>query len=82
MSSIYNTQVDNAKDIGLVMPMYKLVEYSDDHSETFGSLWQYYIDEPGLTDDDAVDNFSGNSTSFKFKQKIAGTPSADGIKRT
>ena len=48
MSSIYNTQVDNAKDIDLVMPMYKLVEYSDDHSETSGGLWQYYRDEPGL----------------------------------
>ena len=30
------------------MPMYKLVEYSDDHSETSGSLWQYYRNEPGL----------------------------------
>ena len=30
------------------MPMYKLVEYSDDHSETSGGLWQYYRDEPGL----------------------------------
>ena len=48
MSSIYNTQVDNAKDVDLVMPMYKLVEYSDDHSETSESLWQYYRDEPGL----------------------------------
>ena len=48
MSSIYNTQVDNAKDVDLVMPMYKLVEYSDDHSETSGSLWQYCRDEPGL----------------------------------
>ena len=28
------------------MPMYNLIEYSDNFSETSGSLWQYYRDEP------------------------------------
>ena len=28
------------------MPMYNLIEYSDNYSETFGSLWQYYKDDP------------------------------------
>ena len=28
--------------------MYNLIEYSDVYSETLGSLWQYYRDEPGL----------------------------------
>ena len=26
--------------------MYNLIEYSDNHSKTSGSLWQYYRDEP------------------------------------
>ena len=43
---INNTQVDNAKDINIVMPMYNLIEYSDNYSKTSGSLWQYYRDEP------------------------------------
>ena len=41
ISKINNTQVDNATDINIVMPMYNLIEYSDNYSETSGSLWQY-----------------------------------------
>ena len=29
-----------------VMPMYNLIEYSDNYSKTSGSLWQYYNDDP------------------------------------
>ena len=43
-SEINNTEVDNTKDIDIVMPMYDLIEYSDNYSKTFGSLWQYYRD--------------------------------------
>ena len=43
-SEINSTQVDNAKDIDVVMPMYNLTEYSDSYSKTSGSLWQYYRD--------------------------------------
>ena len=38
---VNNTNVDNAKDIDIVMPMYNLIEYSDNYSKTSGSLWQY-----------------------------------------
>ena len=37
ISEINNTQVDNAKDIDVVMPMYNLVEYSDNYSKTSGT---------------------------------------------
>ena len=46
ISGINNTQIDNAKDIDIVMPMYNLIEYSDNHSKPSSSLWQYYRDEP------------------------------------
>ena len=39
-SGINNKKVDNAKDIDVVMPMYNLIEYSDNYSKTSGSLWQ------------------------------------------
>ena len=38
ISKINNTQVDNAKDIDIVMPMYNLIEYSNNYSKTSGSL--------------------------------------------
>ena len=64
ISEINNKQVDNAKDIDIVIPMYNLIEYSDNYVKTSGSLWQYFRDEP---DDDLAD-----SESFKSKIKITG----------
>lgn len=43
---INNTQVDNAKDLDIVMLMYNLLEYKHNYSKTSGSLIQYYRDEP------------------------------------
>ena len=51
------------------MPMYNLIEYSDNYSKTSASLWQYYRDKPN-------DNLE-NSELFKSKLKITGkTPAA------
>ena len=36
ISKIRNTQIDNAKDIDVEMPMYNLIEYSDDYSKKSG----------------------------------------------
>ena len=64
INRINNTEIDNAKDIDIVMPMYNLIEYSDNYSKTSGSLWQYYKDDPN-------DNMA-DSESFKYKVKITG----------
>ena len=70
ISKINDAEIDNAQDIDIVMPMYNLIEYSDNYSKTSGSLWQYYKDEPN-------DNLA-NSESFKSKVKITGNTPADG----
>ena len=80
ISEINNKQIDNAKDIDVVIPMYNLIENSDNYSKTSGSIWQYYRDEPALNDDGTLANFSGNIPSFKFKQKITGLTGDDGTK--
>ena len=41
ISEINNTQIANAKDIDVVIPMYNLNEYSNDYSKTSGYLWEY-----------------------------------------
>ena len=46
------------------MPMYNLIEYSDNYSKTSGNLWHYNKDDPN-------DNLA-NSESFKSKVKITG----------
>ena len=69
-SEINNTEIDNAKDIDIVMSMYNLIEYSNNYSKTSGSLWQYYKDEPH-------DNLS-DSESFKSIVKITGNTPNNG----
>ena len=66
ISRINNTDIDNAQDIDIVMPMYNLVEYSNNYSKTSGSLWQYYKENRN--------NNIIESESFKSKIKVTGKP--------
>ena len=72
-SEINDTERDNTKDIDIVMPMYNLIEYSDNYLKPSGGLWQYYKDEPN-------DNLP-DSESFKSKSKITGNAPVDGNKK-
>ena len=49
ISEMYNTQIDNAKDLDIVIQMYNLILHSENYSKTSGSLWQYYTGEPSDT---------------------------------
>ena len=64
ISRINNTDIYNAHDIDIVMPMYDLTEYGDNYFKTSGTLCQYYKDDPN-------DNIE-DSESFKSKVKITG----------
>ena len=61
--------VDEANHIYIAMPMYKLIEYSDNYSDTSGSLWQFKRDE--VTDKNA-DLTTDNSQLFKYKAALLG----------
>ena len=63
-TDINNVEIDYSQDIDIVMPMYNLIEYSDNYAKTSGSLWQCYRDEPN--------NNLADSESFKSKIKIIG----------
>ena len=62
------------------MPMYNLIEYSDNYSKTSGSLWQYCKDIPAVNNNgEIVDFHDANATdSFNFKTKITGQTNDDG----
>ena len=70
INKINETKIGNAQDIDIVMPVYNLIEYSNNYSKTSVSLWQYYKDEP-------TDNIA-DSKSFKSKVKITGRTPAGG----
>ena len=82
ISEINNTQIDNAKDIDIVMPMYNLIEYSDNYAKATGSLWQYCKDIPARNVDDEIIVFDVNNVtdSFNFKVKITARTGNDGTK--
>ena len=61
ISEINNTQVDNAKDIDIVMPVYNLIEYNDNYLRTSGRLSQYCKDIPAIDDNNAIVNFADNN---------------------
>ena len=64
------------------MPMYNLIEYSDNYAKTTGSLWQYCKDIPARNANDEIIVFDANNLtdSFKFKAKITGETGDDGTK--
>ena len=82
ISKINNTQIDNAEYIDIVMPMYNLIEYSDNYSKTSGSLWQYCKDIPAVNNNGDIVDFNGANTavSFNFKAKIIGQGDNNGRK--
>ena len=60
---------DEAKHIYSEMPMYNLIEYSDNYSNASGSLWQFKRDEVPANNADLTDT---NSDSFKYQAALVG----------
>ena len=68
--TINDEHVGKAEDLDIVMPMYNLLEYSDNYQDSPGSLDQFKTDEP--LDDRA--NVANGTTSLAYKSKlISGT---------
>ena len=57
ISEIKNTQIDNVKEINVVMNMYNLIEYRENYLQISGSLWLYYRDQPGLNNNSTIIGF-------------------------
>ena len=61
------------------MPMYNLIEYSDNYSDTSGSLWQFKRDEQPINNNGTFINITTeSSSSFKYKSNLIGNTEADG----
>ena len=61
--------VDRVEHIYIAMPMYHLIEYSNNYSDILGSLWQFKRDEVPANDADLTIN---NSQPFKYKAALVG----------
>ena len=81
-TEINNTEVDNAKDIDIAIPMYNLIEHSDNYSRTSGYLWQYCEDIPAINNNGDIIDFNGANVTdlFNFNEKITGQTGDNGTK--
>ena len=82
ISEINSTQVDNAKDIDIVMSVYNLIEYGDNQFKTSGRLCQYFRYEPAVNGNGAIVdlNEANPAKSFNSKGKITGQTGDNGRK--
>ena len=70
---INDEHVDTAENLDIVMPMYNLIEYSDNYQDSSAPLYQYKRDEP--PEGDPILNLAvDNSNSFKYKVELLGDP--------
>ena len=70
--------VDKENHIDIAMPMYNLIEYSDNYSDTLGNLWQFKRDQ---FSGNIVDLSICNSKSFEYKAVLVGK-TAEAVKNT
>ena len=74
---INNTQLDNTKDIDIVMPVYHLIECSNNYSKTPGNLWQYCKDIPAVNNNGNIVNFNEATATDSFNSKVKTTGQTD-----
>ena len=70
---INDEHIDTVENLDIVIPMYNLIEYSNNYQDSLASLYQYKRDEP--PEANAIDYLTvDNSNSFKYKVSLLGNP--------
>ena len=78
-TEINDTFVEYTDFINTAMPMYNLIEYSDNDSDTSGSLWWFKRDKQPVNNNGTfIDITAENSSSFKYKSNLIGNTVVDG----
>ena len=62
--------VDNAHNLDIVMPVYNLIEYSDNYSDTSGSLWHFKRDKQNMNNGNPANVATADSSYFKYKSSF------------
>ena len=75
-TEIYETFVDETDFVNITIPMYNLIEYNDNYSDTSGNLWQFKRDE--IVNNADVSN--DNAPSFKYNSSLIGNAEGNGTK--
>ena len=80
VTHINDEHVKTAENLDMIMPMYNLIEYSDNYADSYGCLHQFKRDVPPMNDAENPLNVAlENSASFKRKASFLGKATdADG----
>ena len=71
VTHINDEHVETAENLDIIMPMYNLIEYSDNYADSSGSLYHFKRDESPMNDAGNPNSVAlDNSTSFKYKESI------------
>ena len=84
VTHINDEHVETAENLDIIMPMYNVIEYSDNYADSSGSLYQFKRDESPMNDAGNPNNVAlDNSTFFKYKASFLGKATdADGNDRS
>ena len=78
VTRLNDEQVKTAKKLDIIMPMYNLLEYSDNYADYLESFWQFERDEQNKTNDGIPNGVTkDNLTSFKYKSSLLKEWTAD-----
>ena len=66
VTHINDEHVETAENLDIIIPMYNLLEYSDNYADSSGCLWQFKRDEQNITAAVIPNTVTtDNSSSFK-----------------
>ena len=73
VTHINDEHVETANNLDIIMPLYNLIEYSENYVDSSRSLYQFKRDESPMNDGENPLNVAlDNSTSFKYKGSLLG----------
>ena len=84
VTHINDEHVETAENLDIIMPLYNLIEYSNNYADSSGSLYQFKRNESPMNNARNPNNVAlDNSTSFKYKASHLGkVDDADGNDRS
>ena len=70
VTHINNEHVETAENMDIIIPMYNLLEYSDNYADSSGSLWQFKRDEQNMTEAGNPDNVTASLLKAYFPEML------------
>ena len=72
VTHVNDEHADTSEILDIIMPMYNLLEYSDNYADSSGNLYQFKKNESPMNDAGNLNNVAlENSASFKYKASLS-----------